>query len=38
MFLSSVLMPSSLLPVRRRETFASQRSEPCSILTSLTPS
>ncbi len=38
MFLSSVLMPSSLEPTGRSEMLASQRSEPSSMLTSDTPS
>ena len=38
MFFSSVLTPSSLLPRGRSEMFASQRSEPSSMFTSLTPS
>ena len=38
MFLSSVLVPSSVAPFGRMETLASQRSEPSSMFTSLTPS
>ena len=38
MFLSSVLVPSSSLPAGRIEMLASQRSEPSSMFTSLTPS
>ena len=38
MFLSSVLVPSSVEPAGRMETLASQRSEPSSMFTSLTPS
>ena len=38
MFFSSVLIPSSALPRGRSEMFASQRSEPSSMFTSLTPS
>ena len=38
MFFSSVLVPSSVLPAGRTETLASQRSEPSSMFTSLTPS
>ena len=38
MFLSSVLVPSSVVPTGRMEMLASQRSEPSSMLTSLTPS
>ena len=38
MFLSSVLVPSSSLPLGRMETLASQRSEPSSMFTSETPS
>ncbi len=38
MFLSSVLVPSRSLPDGRIEMFASQRSEPSSMFTSLTPS
>ena len=38
MFLSSVLVPSSVLPAGRTDTLASQRSEPSSMFTSLTPS
>ena len=38
MFLSSVLVPSSVEPAGRTETLASQRSEPSSMFTSLTPS
>ncbi len=38
MFLISALVPYSAAPRRRTETLASQRSEPSSILTSLTPS
>ena len=38
MFFSSVLVPSSLEPAGRSDTFASARSEPSSMLTSLTPS
>ena len=38
MFLSSVLVPSSVEPTGRTETLASQRSEPSSMFTSLTPS
>ena len=37
MFFSSVLTPSSLVPAGRSEMFASQRSEPSSMFTSLTP-
>ncbi len=38
MFLSSVLVPSSVSPRGRTEMLASQRSEPSSMLQSLTPS
>ena len=38
MFLSSVLVPSVSVPTGRIEMLASQRSEPSSMLTSLTPS
>ncbi len=38
MFLSSVLVPSSLVPASRTEMLASQRSDPSSMFTSLTPS
>ena len=38
MFFSSVFVPSSSLPAGRIEMFASQRSEPSSMFTSLTPS
>ena len=38
MFLSSVLVPSSRVPTGRMETLASQRSDPSSMFTSLTPS
>ncbi len=38
MFLSSVFVPSSRRPTGRIDTFASQRSEPSSMFTSLTPS
>ena len=38
MFLSSVFVPSSSLPAGRTDTLASQRSEPSSMFTSLTPS
>ena len=38
MFFSSVFTPSSSLPAGRSEMFASQRSEPSSMFTSLTPS
>ena len=38
MFFSSVLTPSSSLPAGRSEMLASQRSEPSSMFTSLTPS
>ena len=37
MFFSSVLTPSSVEPARRTEMLASQRSEPSSMFTSLTP-
>ena len=38
MFFSSVFVPSSRVPTGRMETLASQRSEPSSMFTSLTPS
>ena len=38
MFFSSVLVPSSRVPTGRMETLASQRSDPSSMFTSLTPS
>ena len=38
MFFSSVFVPSSVVPTGRMEMFASQRSEPSSMFTSLTPS
>ena len=38
MFLSSVFVPSSVEPTGRTETLASQRSDPSSMFTSLTPS
>ena len=38
MFLISAFVPYSVAPRRRIETLASQRSEPSSIFTSLTPS
>ncbi len=38
MFLSSVLVPSASEPAGRSDTLASQRSEPSSMFTSLTPS
>ena len=38
MFLSSVFVPSSSVPAGRSEMLASQRSEPSSMFTSLTPS
>ena len=38
MFLSSVLVPSSVDPTGRRETLASQRRLPSSMFTSETPS
>ncbi len=38
MFLSSVLVPSSVLPTGRTDTLASARSDPSSMFTSLTPS
>jgi hypothetical protein len=38
MFLSSVLVPSAVVPARRTDTLASQRSEPSSMFTSETPS
>ncbi len=38
MFFSSVLVPSSVEPTGRIDTLASQRSEPSSMFTSLTPS
>ena len=38
MFFSSVFVPSSREPAGRSEMFASQRSEPSSMFTSLTPS
>ncbi len=38
MFLISVFVPSAVEPTGRIDTLASQRSEPSSILTSLTPS
>ncbi len=38
MFFSSVFTPSSSLPAGRREMLASQRREPSSMFTSLTPS
>ena len=38
MFLSSVLVPSSVDPAGRTDTLASQRSDPSSMLTSETPS
>ena len=38
MFFSSVFVPSSPEPAGRSEMFASQRSEPSSMFTSLTPS
>ena len=38
MFLSSVLVPSVALPAGRTDTLASQRSDPSSMFTSLTPS
>ncbi len=37
-FFVSLRVPSFSTPIRRNETFASHRSEPCSIFTSLTPS
>ncbi len=37
MFLSSVLVPSSVVPTGRTETLASQRSDPSSMFTSETP-
>ena len=37
MFLSSVFVPSSVVPTGRSEMFASQRSDPSSMLTLLTP-
>ncbi len=38
MFFSSVFVPSRSAPTGRSEMLASQRSEPSSMLTSLTPS
>ncbi len=38
MFLSSVLVPSSVEPAGRTDTFASTRSDPSSMFTSETPS
>ena len=38
MFFSSVFVPSACVPDGRTETLASQRSEPSSMFTSLTPS
>ena len=37
MFLSSVFVPSTALPTGRSEMLASQRSDPSSMFTSLTP-
>jgi hypothetical protein len=37
MFLSSVFVPSSRVPTGRSEMLASQRNEPSSMFTSLTP-